>query len=112
MFTLPHEQRRRPDLDRVLQRRALRGILPKVVLERRDKGSGQPIFDRSFRDGHEWHAILKDRPRLVELGIFEAETWATAVDRARFGLYESLPHFCASVCCEIWLRSQSAIDLR
>jgi asparagine synthase (glutamine-hydrolysing) len=109
MLTRPYEERTRADLDRVLQRRALRGILPTIVSERRDKGTGQASFDRSFRDAHEWHRLLKKSPRLVDLGVFEPEEWGTTVDRARFGLYDSLPHFCASICCEIWLRSQSAI---
>lgn len=107
MLTLPYEERRRANIDRVIQRRALKGILPDIVLQRLNKGTGQPVFDRSFREAVNWHDLLKKRPMLVDLGVFELKEWNAAIDRAKFGLYESLPHFCASVCCEIWLKSQS-----
>jgi asparagine synthase (glutamine-hydrolysing) len=107
MFTIPFEQRQRPDVDRWLQRRALRDVLPPAVAKRRGKGTGQRPFDEGLRTGRAWIELLTDRPRLVEAGFVDAHRWAAEVDRARFGLYESLPHFAMAACIECWLRASA-----
>lgn len=104
MFSIPFEQRQRPDADRWLQRRALRDVLPRAVVERRGKGSGQRPFDEGLRAGLEWLELLRDRPRLVAAGFVDARRWRAEIDRASFGLYESLPHFAMAACIECWLR--------
>lgn len=104
MLTLPFELRQRPGEDRYLQRRALRDILPDAVVKRRNKGSGQRPFDEGLRASREWLALLSDEPRIVQMGFADAGLWKQEVNRASFGLYESLPHFAMAACIECWLR--------
>jgi len=104
MLSIPYEERQRSDCDRYLQRRALRGLLPECVLDRRSKGSGQHSFDLGLRASTPWRRILTENPRLVEIGFVEGEAWRAEVARARFGQYESLRHFVTAACIECWLR--------
>ena len=104
MLAIPYQERQRSDGDRVLQRRALRGILPECVLERRTKGTGQRSLDIGLRASAPWRQILTENPRLVAAGFVDREAWLGEVARARFGLYESLRHFVTAACIECWLR--------
>ena len=49
MLNIPYQLRQAPGSDRRLQRRALAGILPDPIVERRSKGSGQRTFDLGLR---------------------------------------------------------------
>jgi len=104
MLSIPFEQRQRPMRDRYLQRRTFRNLLPAIVTNRRNKGSGQRPYDEGLRYGREWLAMLSDEPWLARLGLVDAQRWRQEVDRASFGLYESLPHFAIAACIECWLR--------
>lgn len=104
MFSIPYQQRQRPQQDRYLQRRALDRLLPEIVLKRRIKGSGQCLYDEGLRSSTEWFDILYDDPFLARLGLVDKKLWKSEVERARFGLYESLPHFAIAACIECWFR--------
>lgn len=111
MAGLPWRLRRLPSEDRVLQRAAMKGLLPESVRGRTSKGTGQGSFDRAFANATDWHALLA-RGRLSELGFVDRRRWADAVERGRFGLFESLPSFCATASLEAWLQGSVGSRLR
>jgi len=106
MFSIPFDQRQRPLQDRYLQRIALRDLLPKIVVNRRNKGSGQRPYDEGLRSAHKWLIMLSNDPLIVQLGLVDRHHWCHEVDRASFGLYESLPHFAMAACIECWLQQR------
>jgi asparagine synthase (glutamine-hydrolysing) len=108
MLSIPFAQRQQADHDRYLQRRALRTVLPPVVLQRRNKGSGQQSFDAGLRTSAAWLHLLGDTPRLVTCGFVDCTRWHAELQRVQFGLYESLPHFAMAACIECWLRRYEA----
>jgi asparagine synthase (glutamine-hydrolysing) len=108
MLSIPFAQRQQADCDRHVQRRALRGLLPPVVLARRTKGSGQQSFDVGLRTSPAWLHLLRDTPRLVTCGFVDHARWHAELQRVQFGLYESLPHFVMAACIECWLRRYEA----
>lgn len=105
MLALPPEQRFQAREDRILQRRALTGVLPEPIRLRQTKGSSQPLSDRAFRGSTEWHARLIDSSALVSLGIADRKAWLQAVQRARFGLRDSLAQFYSAVSLDAWLQN-------
>jgi len=104
MFAIPWEQKVRADVDRYLQRRALRGILPESVRRRGGKfGYSQPLYE-GLRRNRDWVDLLTDRPRLAERGIVGLEPWREAVSQARFGRTHTDKHFLAALSLEVWLQ--------
>ena len=106
MFSVPWEQKLRPDCDRYLQRRALRGVLPETVRRRATKTAfSQPVLE-GLRRNRDWVELLTDSPRLAEHGIVELETWRETVAQARFGRTHTDKHFLAAVSLEVWLQQR------
>lgn len=104
MFAVPWEQKLRPDCDRYLQRRAMRGILPETVRRRAGKsGYTEPLLE-GLRRSRDWQELLTDSPKLAERGIVDLEPWREAVSQARFGRTHTDKHFMAAVSLEAWLQ--------
>ncbi|MDQ6869025.1 MAG: asparagine synthase-related protein [Pseudomonadota bacterium] len=104
MFAIPWEQKIRPNQDRYLQRRALKGILPEPIRQRSDKGGGGQAYAEGLRKGNAWTELLLAHPRIVERGYVDANLWGEAVKRARFGVRSSMKDFLAAATLEVWLR--------
>jgi asparagine synthase (glutamine-hydrolysing) len=103
MAAIPWEQKIQPGQDRSLQRRALQGILPEPIRQRKDKrGPDQACFE-GLRSGS-WSELLLDRPRIVERGYVDERLWRQAVSQARCGCLPTLKHFIAAATLEVWLR--------
>ena len=93
-----------PKSDRLLQRSALRSILPDATLQRRDKGgSSQPFFD-GLDASPSWREALTERPRIVDRGYAKLDEWRRAVDLARAGRTSDLSAFRAAAILEVWLQ--------
>lgn len=105
MATLDHRDRRGPDGDRHLQRRALKGLLPEEVRTRTTKDGIQRQRETCFTRSPHWHRILLDRPRLVERGWVDADLWRQEVERARIGMNVAGRSFDIACMIEAWLRS-------
>jgi asparagine synthase (glutamine-hydrolysing) len=104
LFATPWEQRLRPEFDRSLHRRAMRGVLPEKVRRRRSKtGAAQSYFD-GLRNGA-WLDILR-RPQLVERGYLEPRAWSEAVEQARFGRAHTMSHLISAATLECWFRQR------
>lgn len=105
MLSLPSHHRNSPDGDRMLQRKYFRNIIPEVILKRIQKGTITHIFQKQYSLASNWHKELQKDSILVNLGVFDEVEWRAAVEKSRFGSFESLKHFIASVTLEIWLRN-------
>ena len=104
MSCAPPHYKVRPGADRVLQRRALRGILPEAVLRRRSKASGSWGLVEGIRRSSAWCELLSDRPEMVERGIADRERWRLAVRQARVGQLHGDRFFMTGVALEAWLQ--------
>jgi hypothetical protein len=104
VLAVPPEQILRPGQDRVLQRRALKGILPERIRQRRCKASTVEACIEGLRDKSPWTELLLVRPRLVERGYVDGRLWREAVNQARYGQMRSMKHFMAAAVIELWLR--------
>jgi asparagine synthase (glutamine-hydrolysing) len=93
--------------DRVLQRRALKGLLPEAIRRRRTKGGMGGQIDRDIAADKALLRQLLDRPRLVARGYADPERWREAVSRAGVGATANRLHFDLSVSIELWLREHA-----
>jgi asparagine synthase (glutamine-hydrolysing) len=105
MCALDESLRRPADDDRVLHRLAAAGRLPEEIRLRRTKGSDQQQCQRALMHSEIWYRMLVDEPRIVAHGWVDQRKWRLAVDRARFGVTDSLQHFNIAMTLECWLRT-------
>jgi asparagine synthase (glutamine-hydrolysing) len=106
MHALPWDQKMRPGEDRLLQRRALAGILPEAVRSRRGKTTADQPYFEGLRRSKAWISLLTDRPRIVERGFVDGRLWNEAVKLAQFGHFHSraIASFVSAAGLEFWLR--------
>lgn len=109
MLAIPWPRKIAPEQDRVLQRRALHGVLAPETLRRGDKGGGdQPACD-GLASSRAWFETLTARPRIVEHGYARLEPWRDAVRQARVGRTIGLKLFQASATLEVWLQQLEGV---
>jgi asparagine synthase (glutamine-hydrolysing) len=104
MYALPSEQKSSPGRDRVVQRRALSGILPERIRLREGKKGPDEAYFEGLRRNREFYAQLTEKPRIVARGYVIDGLWQQAVSRARFGRVVQMPYLLAAASLEIWLR--------
>jgi asparagine synthase (glutamine-hydrolysing) len=104
MCGIPWEQKLRPQCDRYLQRRALKGVLPELVRQRTCKGNGNPAIVEGLRRSRDWFAYLCDSPMIAERGIVDADQWRQVVRQARVGQTHDDKFFLAAIAVEVWLK--------
>ena len=102
---LPREQLVSPGRRRFLMRRALRGIVPAEILERRRKAviSRSPIT--SLRDGYRQIAALFADSFLCKIGLISDRDLVNELDKVLAGNITWLAHLHRTIFMEIWLRS-------
>lgn len=108
MLAIPWQHKIAPGEDRVIQRRALRGLVPESIRTRKDKGDHTPIILRGIREN--WSKV---RPfiygeRLASLGVVEPKLFQTSWERLRHGLTSTTrgtdgPFLVAALSLEMWL---------
>jgi asparagine synthase (glutamine-hydrolysing) len=102
MAGVPWAENARPDEDRVLQRRALHGILPERTRLRRGKrGPTQAIFS-GLESARAWLEMLTTRSALVERGYADPERWREMVKKARGGWSSPTAALMPAVALEAW----------
>ena len=100
---IPHEQRIRPGETRSLMRRALRGLVPEKVLNRKTKrGPEEALLRAIVREWPQLQAMFSF-PRVQDHGYMNADRLMAALDRARHGCKTS--SFAATISLELWLRA-------
>lgn len=109
MYGLPWEEKLRPGQDRVIQRRALKDILPPAVRRRVTKaGIEEPCMRGLKAGGARLVAELTEGSRLVHHGLVDQASWTRAAGLATRGMVEGLSLFMAAASLEIWLRQTEA----
>lgn len=107
MLALPDAQRFSPRRDRIVQRRALAGVVPAAILERQDKGGGSEPWIRGLERCDVWPEILTVDPLVVRRGYFDRARWLATVDQARVGRFMALKYFDTACAVEAWLRADA-----
>lgn len=105
VMNVPIAQKLRPDETRSLMRRALKDLLPKRILERRNKGTTGEALCRGLAS--EWSNIrpLLDDSRLEHRGYVNVTMLIEALDRARHGIEFNISGLLQALALEVWLRS-------
>jgi asparagine synthase (glutamine-hydrolysing) len=103
-FAIPPEQRVQPDRGRILQRRALAGILPEAVRNRGGKRGGQESYFEGLRTSTTWLPMLREPSVLAQRDYVDAARWREAVERARFGRATTMHQFITTATLECWFR--------
>lgn len=106
MYSLPWQQQVSSGQDRLIQRRALAGILPEQIRTRRTKsGPAQAIYE-GLTANRDVYQLLTDRPLIAQRGYVDQAAWRTAMEAAQFGVVRSAAAFEAAASLEIWLRQR------
>ena len=105
VINVPITQKLRPDETRSLMRRALKGLLPQRVQERRNKGTTGEAFCRGL--AQEWSNIkpLFDDSRLGQRRYVNVDALVQSLDRARHGIEFNISGLMQALALEVWLRS-------
>jgi asparagine synthase (glutamine-hydrolysing) len=108
LFAIPREQLVRPRQRRSLLRRALRGIVPDAVLDRKRKGfvSSSPL--RQFSRNWARLVAFTTEMRASSLGIVDPARFRDAFERAREGREVSLPLLLRTLSLELWLQNRAS----
>jgi len=102
---IPFEQRVRPNEARSLMRRALRGLLPEKVLNRKTKkGPEEALFRATLRGWPRLQPIFENA-RVSAHGYMNAESLLTALKRARHGCELHSFALVQTISLEFWLRA-------
>ena len=109
LFSIPREQVIRPGQRRSLMRRALAGIVPEEVLNRKSKG----FISRSPRVvvSAEWNRLARHDLVSASLGIVDPDKFFAALQTARLGQDVRLIPLIRTIMIELWLRSLSNREL-
>lgn len=104
---LPADQLVRSLETRSLHRRALGGVLPRAVAERRDKRGPEEAMMRAL--GRHWpalQALFAGDARIYLHGFVAREPFLAALEAARFGLLHRAGNVFRAIELELWLRSR------
>lgn len=105
IYAIPREQLVRPGQRRSLMRRALRGMVPDEILERKRKAfvSRQPLATLASN----WSEIDKLSGNLLcaQIGIVESEKFLHVLQRARHGIEAPVIRIMRTLGLEFWLRT-------
>ena len=104
LYAVPREQLLRPGQRRSLMRRALRGIVPDEILNRKRKASAAraPLVAIST----EWASVVRVSERMMghALGIVDAKRFSEALRKARYGGEVPIGALIRTLDLEFWLR--------
>ena len=105
LFAIPREQLVRPGERRSLQRRALRGLVPGMVLGRKRKAFASTSTMRQLARLQPQFLALTADMRASSLGIVEPTCFRQSFAAARDGQAISLPLLLRTLSLELWLRN-------
>jgi len=104
LFTIPPNQLQRPGQRRSLMRRALVGIVPEGLLNRKRKAflARQPLLD--IMSHWSAYSALTDNSLLADLNIVDRRRLLDSLEQAKAGNIIPLPLLAHAVVLEKWLR--------
>lgn len=106
MQAIPWAEKLRPRCDRLLQRRALKGILPDDVRRRSTKALGSWPFVAGLARSAAWQEYLGDDPCVADRGFTTRAAWRQAIAQAASGHTGGDRFFLTMVAIECWLRNR------
>ena len=106
-LAVPFEQLVRPHETRSLHRRALRGVLPRAIADRRTKGGPGEAMIRGFRrEGPVIQALFEDPDaRVFARGYLDRRRFLEHVEKIRHGVVGDHAILVRALQVEVWLRS-------
>jgi hypothetical protein len=111
LYAVPREQLLRPGQRRSLMRRALRGIVPDEILDRKRKASAAraPLVAIST----EWASVVRVSERMMgdALGIVDGKRFSEALRKARYGGEVPIDALIRTLNLEFWLRDLQECNL-
>ena len=109
MQAIPHTQRVQLGKRRFLMRRALKNVLPEVIVNRRDKGNPQETINRAFM--HEWPRLrpLFEDSRIAAYGYVDNAIFLRAVEDYRLAKGIHLGMLLKLLSLEFWLRGLECV---
>ena len=106
-FAVPREQLLRPGQRRSLLRRALQGIVPEKVLNRKRKAYGtRPILSAIVSEARTLNEMSQNLIS-ASLGMVDAAKFREAIERVRVGQVVPIIPLTRTIAIELWLRGQS-----
>jgi asparagine synthase (glutamine-hydrolysing) len=104
-LALPTDQKIRLAETRSIVRRALIGVLPEAIRQRRDKAGPAEAFLRALNPAWGWISRLLPDLRCVDLGFIDGDRFRASLNLARHGLINNLVQLMRTIALELWLRS-------
>lgn len=111
LIAIPRDQLLRPGHRRSLMRRALRGIVPSEILERKRKAFQGRSTLAALSTERQALDELTNGMLLASLGIVREEDFRRGLDAARRGGTPSVP-LARALALEIWLRDSEVLSKR
>jgi asparagine synthase (glutamine-hydrolysing) len=109
LMTIPQDQLLRPGQRRSLMRRALSGILPPEILQRKTKSAAVRSYSVTLRKNWDKVESLFDSPLSFRLGYIDRDLLVEALARMKRGKVEStFIRLLRALCLEVWLRDAEA----
>ena len=107
MIATPCNYKVTADSNRVLQRRALRSILPKTIVNRTTKGDFTPRLFSALRRRWDFWEPLTNGTHLADLGLVDPARFRRSCEVLRHGIVtDSFSIQCAALILEQWLRTR------
>lgn len=105
LLAIPIEQKLRPGENRSVQRRALKIVLPPLIVNRQSKRWSTEAFCRTLANN--WHEAewLFKQPRVCEHGFVDAQAFAEAAKLIRHGAQNMSRELLPILTVELWLRT-------
>lgn len=105
LLAVPLTQKLRPGETRSLMRRALRGLLPEKVLNRKGKKGPDEAFLRAV--AREWSRLrpMFENAQVSSRGYVDNEAFLETLERARHGCHNISLGLVRTITLEFWLRS-------
>ena len=105
LHAIPFEQLVRPGENRSLMRRAMTGILPEKIAQRKTKGRAKEATLRALR--REWSRLrpMFEDARVCAHGYMEVDALLAALDRAKYGVETLSSALLRTISLELWLRA-------
>ena len=105
LLAIPIEQKLRPGENRSIQRRALKHVLPPLILNRQSKRWANEALCRTLANN--WHEVewLFNEPRVCEYGFVDARAFAEAGKLIRHGAQNMSGTLALILAVELWLRA-------
>ena len=103
LFAIPREQLVRPRQRRSLMRRALRGIVPPEILDRKRKAYVSRNSIIFLEQAWQAHINRPEAAKTISLGIFAPDRLAASVEAATHGLETRIAPIIRALILESWL---------